>query len=236
MSRGRSRWCRGVASSTALLPRLLRAYGVSCRAGNPRRLRFAGPQVLSLLKVHLASPRAPGPATGSEPWTTCGEARFAKWTSTASAGVGGGLGPGGEGPTRRPCSQPHLGPVHPMCRPHSMTSSNLCPARDGQEVWQQRERAERLRQGPQRAASHPRPQPQSLYWPPVTGALEAPGWSARSIRIAPNPSPAAALPAGHLPPSCSAAALSSPLPGSCLGASALLFSLRSFLPLCFLLL
>ena len=128
-----------MASSTALLPRLLRAYGVSCRAGNPRRLRFAGLQVLSLLKVHLASPRAPGPATESEPWTTCGEARFAKRTSTASAGVGGGLGPGGEGPTRRPCSQPHLGPVHPMCRPHSMTSSNLCPAHDGQEVRQQRE-------------------------------------------------------------------------------------------------
>lgn len=148
-----------MASSTALLPRLLCVYGVSCRAGNPKRLRFAGPQVPSLQKVHLVSPRASGPASGSEPWTTRGEARFAKWASTASAGVGGGLGPGGKGPARRPCSQPRLGPVHPMCHPHSMTSSNLCPARGGQEVRQQGERAERLRQGPQRAASHPCPQP-----------------------------------------------------------------------------
>ena len=148
-----------MASSTALLPRLLCAYGVSCRAGNPKRLRFAGPQVPSLQKVHLVSPRASGPASGSEPWTTRGEARFAKRASTTSTGVGGGLGPGGKGPARRPCSQPRLGPVHPMCHPHSMTSSNLCPAHGGQEVWQQRERAERPRQGPQRAASHPCPQP-----------------------------------------------------------------------------
>ena len=84
-----------------------------------------------MLKVHLVAPWASGPASGTEPWTAHGEARFAKRRSTASAGVGSGLGPGGEGPTRRPCSQPRLGPVHPTCHPHSMTSSNLCPAHAG---------------------------------------------------------------------------------------------------------
>lgn len=181
----------------ALLPSMLCACGVSCRAGHPERLGFAGPQVLSLLKAHLVSPRAPGRASGCEPWTARGEAGFAEWPSSEWEG---GLGPGGEGPTCRPRSQPRLGPHPSHVPPHPHDIFKLCPAHA------EAEGPAAKRGGGAPEAGHPA----CGFSPPPSGARSpspsrrrrrrGPGRSACSIYIVPGFSPAALLPAGHLPP------------------------------------
>lgn len=150
-----------------------------------------------LLKAHLVSRRAPGRASGSEPLTARGEAGFAEWPSSEWEG---GLGPGGEGPTCRPCSQPRLGPHPSHVPPHPHDIFKLCPAHSEAE-------------GPAAKGGGGAPEagrPACGFSPPPSGAgspspsrrrrRRGPGRSACSIHIVPGFSPAALLPAGHLPP------------------------------------
>lgn len=102
-----------------------------CGAGRSRRSGLAGPQALSLLEARLLTPRAPGPASGSQPQTAHEETSFAKRPcSVLAAGWGAGWPrPRKGGSHRWPRSQPShatLPPPHlqAWARPRQPASSH----------------------------------------------------------------------------------------------------------------